>query len=201
MSEIQEKNAEFEQVLHTSEAGRKIGPIGNATQALNTAITLGSISLPCFPCTASKQPACPHGIHDAETDPTALGDLWAEYPGELIGVATGEASGFDVLDINPKHDEAFEWLKANQERFPNTRTHKTPSGVHLLFRHAHGLGCFTGTIPGIDGRGNGGYVIWWPAAGLPVLRPAPLADWPRWLLDDLVIELAPPGARQVISDE
>src|SRR5262249_19890833 len=34
---------------------------------------------------------------------------------------------------------------------------------------------------GIDVRAAGGYIIWWPAAGMPMLCDAPLAQWPRWL--------------------
>jgi Bifunctional DNA primase/polymerase, N-terminal len=170
----------------------------SVTHALNTAIMLGAVGLPCFPCKLSKRPACTHGFHDAETGPTALRGLWDRFPGELIGVATGEASGFDVLDVDPRHDEALEWCKANQERFPNTRTHKTRSGgVHLLFRHAHGLRCSASRIArGIDVRANGGYAIWWPATGLPVLRAAPLADWPQWLLDQLI---SPAPARSSVA--
>jgi bifunctional DNA primase/polymerase-like protein len=172
----------------------------SVTRALNDALTLVSMGLPCFPCTPSKRPACTHGFHDAETDPTALRALWGRFPGELIGVSTGESSGIDVLDVDPKHEEALQWCKANQERLPKTRVHKTRSGgVHLLFRHALGLRCSAGRIaPGIDVRANGGYIIWWPAEGLPVLRPVPLADWPQWLLDELMSSLQPPPAPRVV---
>jgi hypothetical protein len=51
-----------------------------------------------------------------------------------------------------------------------------------LFRHRPGIRCSAGRIaPGVDVRGDGGYLIWWPAAGLAVLRDAPLAPWPEWL--------------------
>jgi hypothetical protein len=36
-----------------------------------------------------------------------------------------------------------------------------------------------------DTRSAGGYLIWWPATGLPVLLDAPLAPWPEWLLAGL----------------
>jgi hypothetical protein len=36
--------------------------------------------------------------------------------------------------------------------------------------------------PGVDVRGDGGYVIWWPREGFPVVD-LPLADWPEWLLE------------------
>jgi hypothetical protein len=52
-----------------------------------------------------------------------------------------------------------------------------------LFKHDPSMRCSAGKIaPGVDTRGAGGYLIWWPAAGLPVLSDAPLAPWPEWLL-------------------
>lgn len=39
--------------------------------------------------------------------------------------------------------------------------------------------------PGVDIRASGGYVVWWPAAGLPIENPATVAEWPAWLLDIL----------------
>jgi Bifunctional DNA primase/polymerase, N-terminal len=172
----------------------------SVTRALNDALTLASMGLPCFPCTLSKRPACPHGFLDASTDPAVLRELWAKHPDILVGVATGEGSGIDVLDVDPKHEEALQWCKAHHERLPKTRVHKTRSGgVHVLFRHAHGLRCSAGRIaPGVDVRANGGYIVWWPATGLPVLRQAPLADWPHWLLDDLMTSLQPPPAPRVV---
>jgi Bifunctional DNA primase/polymerase, N-terminal len=175
----------------------------NVKRALNDAITLASMGLPCFPCTLSKRPACPHGFHDADTDPTTLRSLWARFPSDLIGVSTGEASGIDVLDVDPKHPEALEWCKAHREQFPKTRVHQTRSGgVHLLFRHVHGLRCSTSRIArGVDVRANGGYIIWWPATGLHVLRAAPLADWPQWLLDQLMsLPKTPSAPRIVVPD-
>lgn len=34
----------------------------------------------------------------------------------------------------------------------------------------------------MDVRANGGYIIWWPATGLPVWRSDALARWPEWLV-------------------
>jgi hypothetical protein len=150
---------------------------------LAAAIELGAKGVPCFPCATNKRPTCPDGFYSAETDADALRELWAKYPGLLIGARTGAASGLAVVDIDAKHVNGIDWLKSNERRLPRTRVHGTRSGgYHLLFCHADGLNCTVSRIArGVDTRADGGYVIWWPAAGLPVVCDAPFAPWPHWL--------------------
>jgi hypothetical protein len=142
-----------------------------------------------FPCNPDKTPATPHGFKDGTDDPAAVRCRWANHAWPLIGVATGAASGFDVLDIDPRHN-GDEWYRANQYRLPNTRSHKTRGGgVHLLFRHEPGLRCSagketSGVAPGVDVRADGGYAIWWPAQGLQA-HDVPIAQWPTWLLEQM----------------
>src|SRR5262249_5694131 len=138
---------------------------------LAAAEALTQQGLPCFPCTATKRPACPHGFHDATCNPERLRALWHQYPGALVGVSTGEPSNLLVVDIDAKHAAAKSWWSENRDQLPTTRVHRTRSrGLHVLFRHVAGLKCSASKLaPGVDIRGNGGYVIWWPAAGLPVL--------------------------------
>jgi len=172
---------------------------------LAAAIELGANGVPCFPCASTKRPTCPDGFHNAETDADAIAELWAKYPGSLVGARTGAASGLAVLDIDAKHASAIEWLRSSKPRLPRTRVHRTRSGgYHLLFRHVDGLTCTVSRIgKGIDTRGDGGYVVWWPAAGLPVACAAPFAPWPSWLSDALkpkpqpvskVLKVTSPGA-------
>ena len=157
-------------------------------RALNNALALATEKLLCFPCKLSKRPACRHGFHDASNDPEMLRELWKQFPGELVGVRTGETSGIDALDIDAKHQEALDWSAAHHQRIPSTRVHKTRSGgAHLLFRHASGFRCSAGRLArGVDIRADGGYIIWWPAAGFRVLRTGPITEWPQWLLDELI---------------
>jgi hypothetical protein len=153
--------------------------------ALNLALEL---DCPAFPCKSrpgtkdDKAPACPHSFKDACTAAGGLATLWARYPGELVGVPTGDASGIAVLDVDPRHN-GHRWLEENRSRLPTTRAHRTRSGgVHYVFKHRAGLKCSTGKIaPGIDVRAEGGYVIWWPLTGLKA-RNVALATWPDWLV-------------------
>ena len=95
---------------------------------LEAAIATG---LPCFPCGKEKTPAIPGpgGHKHATTDPAALRVLWRRYPGPLVGVRTGEASGLSLLDIDgPKHPEADVWLAAHRAQLPPTRMHRTWGG-------------------------------------------------------------------------
>jgi hypothetical protein len=156
--------------------------------ALEAALALG---LPCFPCRGDKAPATPHGFYDATADPAALPALWRRYPGELVGVPTGEASGLSILDIdNAKHPEAQAWFATHRARLPVTRMHQTRSGgLHLVLQHRPGIVSRVsppGLAKGVDTRGEGGYAIWWPAAGCPVLCDTPPSPWPDWLLQALL---------------
>jgi Bifunctional DNA primase/polymerase, N-terminal len=113
-------------------------------------------TLPCFPCRKDKRPATPHGFKDATNDPDMVRGLWMCYPPPLIGVPTGNISGLDVLDIDPRKG-GDQWFYGNHTRLPRTRTHQTASGgLQLIFQHATGLRCSSGTIAtGIDVRSTG----------------------------------------------
>lgn len=156
-------------------------------KALQSALVLAERGFLCFPCLASKKPACPGGFKAATADGDGLRSLWMQYPAPLVGVVTGAASGMDVLDIDPRHD-GDTWLADNMVNLPTTRTHHTRSGgLHLLFKHCPGMRNSANKIaPGVDVRGEGGYIIWWPAAGFEVQNAGLLADWPDWLAAKLL---------------
>jgi hypothetical protein len=158
---------------------------------LSAALDLASQGYAVFPCRPDKKPACPHGFHDATSDAASLRELWQRFPGALIGVATGTASGICVVDIDCKHTQAHQWWGEHRARLLPTRVHRTRSGgLHLIYGDCPGLKCSAARIAkGVDVRAGGGYVLWWPAAGLPTLCSSPIASWPEWLR-----ELAMPPA-------
>jgi hypothetical protein len=129
--------------------------------------------LPIFACKLDKSPLTPQGFYNA-----IVGADYSRYP--RVGVATGAISGIDVIDIDP---DGMGWLGANRYRLPLTREHKTPRGIHLLLKHHPGMRNSNRRIAkGIDVRGDGGYFIFWPREGYPVID-LPLAPWPEWLVE------------------
>ena len=163
------------------------------SRALAEALLLAFEGRHCFPCSATKRPASPHGFKDATTDPDALRDSVAGISGRVNRGQHGNVSGIDVLDIDVKHAETKTWWQDNRCRFPRTRIHRTRSGgLHLLFKHPDGARCTAGKIAlGVDTRADGGYVIWWPANGLPIFSDAPPASWPEWFLSELRPKVRP----------
>jgi hypothetical protein len=154
---------------------------------LDHALDLAGRGIPAFPCRVDKKPACPHGFKDASTDAGTLRYLWGRYPGPLVGVPTGEPSGLFIVDVDSaRHEEASDWLERWAPHLPGTRQHLTKSGgYHLLFKHRTGLKNTAGKLAkGVDTRGDGGYIVWWPAIGLWANK-AGLAPVPDFLVDAL----------------
>jgi hypothetical protein len=170
--------------------------VAAAPPGLATALKLAARGIRVFPCRQDKVPHTEHGFRDASCGNTTVAGWWERWPDALIGVPTGAVSGFDVLDLDAKHETARAWWRDNRDRLPRARTHRTRSGgLHVLFKHDDLVSCSTGRIAlGVDTRGTGGYAIWWPAAGLPVLSNAPLAAWPEWLLAEFRPKPQPPKA-------
>jgi hypothetical protein len=114
--------------------------------------------------------------------------MFASPAAALIGVPTGPASGFVVVDVDVKDGKrGAEWLGRHAAAIPATRTHRTVSGgLHLLFGQPDGVeipNSQSGIAPGVDVRGRGGYVVVPPSPGYGVLVDAPVAEMPAWLAE------------------
>jgi hypothetical protein len=165
------------------------------TTLIDDALALAAEGLPVFPCTlkgTDKSPVCAGGHKAATREPGRIRSLFAHSAANIIGMPTGEVSGIIVIDIDPRHD-GNAWLDEHRAEMPRTRTHRTlQGGLHLLFKDGgHGIrnsagrvqnGRKIGVAPGVDVRGNGGWVVYPPSAGYSVLDDAPIADMPDWLV-------------------
>lgn len=131
---------------------------------------------------------------------------WAERAYN-VAVVTGQISGLIVLDVDgPKGREALAGLA-----LPPTPTVMTGKGWHYYFAYPQGarVGNAVGLLPGVDVRGDGGYVVAPPsihpsgrryewADGLSP-EDVPLADCPAWLLERLR-PAAPQGLSRTPED-
>lgn len=92
------------------------------------------------------------------TNADVVSEWWTDHaPDANIGIDCGR-SGVFVIDID-ELDE-FEPMEAELGTLPETQCVITGKGVHLYYRAADGLGNSAKTLwPGVDTRGDGGYVI------------------------------------------
>jgi hypothetical protein len=147
---------------------------------------LARCGAPVFPCNPiTKAPLVAGGFKAATTDEQQICRWWSDFPDALIGTPTGIK--FGVLDLDLQHVESRRWYDVNRPRLPLTRAHCTRSGGrHLLFKPHDRLTCSAGKLArGVDTRGRGGYIIWWPASGFNVLHGGILCPLPTWVLEDL----------------
>jgi hypothetical protein len=159
----------------------------------------------------AKHPRTEHGFHDATTDREAVEAAWARWPDANIGVPTGKASGYDVLDVDVQHGGAGTLSRLEREhgKLPETVEVLTPSGGrHYVFRHAgRTLKSGAGVLgPGLDTRGEGGYVLVPPSVGANGraykymrTKNVPIAEPPDWLFE-LVEEQLRIGPAPEIED-
>ncbi len=136
-----------------------------ALSALQLALDLAAKGFPVFPCKPSnKAPLTDNGFKDARTDPAAVAGFWAQHPRALIGIPTGKASRIFALDLDTHDDTGEAWLaRQGLADLLNGPGATTPSGGrNVYFRAdgmAEGLRNTTAKPPGVDTRGDGGYII------------------------------------------
>ena len=161
---------------------------------LRTALTLAAKGLAVFPCgVAAKVPATPHGLKDATTDTDLIRQWWRTDPNYNIAVATGAVSKIFVIDVDGV-DAEFELRRLEAEYGalpPSIEVITARPGRHIYFRWpAQPIRNSAGKIaPGIDVRGDGGYVLVPPSVhpsgkkyAWSVDSSNSIAEAPEWLL-------------------
>lgn len=106
----------------------------------------------------------PHGCKDASADGDDLLRWWGEVPDAGIAVATGSESGLWVLDIDGPVGAVVWWdWEARHEPIHTLaqRTGRVDGGRQLFFRWPMDLEVRNKAkvVPGIDVRGERGYVV------------------------------------------
>jgi putative DNA primase/helicase len=135
----------------------------------------------------------------ATADPGEIEAMWRAWPGANIGIATGEGSNVDVLDVDPEKGGLESMAEVERQYGPLPVTPDLDTGGdggHMYFRHHPGVRNRAGFRPGLDVRGQGGYVVappskhssgkqyeWAPRVDLDAFAPA---DWPDMLLDEVM---------------
>jgi len=150
------------------------------------------------PGSTAKHPRLASWEKEASSDDDTIAAWMASWPDANIGVATGAASGFFVLDVDPDHggEDSLALLEQEHGQLPDTPRARTGSGgTHYLFRLPVG-GAVTNSAgrvgKGLDIRGDGGQIVVAPsrsAKGPYRWIRAPwdveLAEAPAWLLAQL----------------
>lgn len=115
-----------------------------------------------------KVPAVAWAEYQTRPAGAALFESWwlNGHPDRGVGVVTGAISGLLVLDFDGEQGmETLAALEAEHGDLPPTVRQLTPSGgCHVLFRHPGGtIPNRAGIRPGMDVRGDGGYIVTEPS--------------------------------------
>jgi len=173
----------------------------NAGNPFIVAKTLAAQGLAVFPVRA-KQPLTPNGVYSATSDLAALLRFdWRNADG--CGLATGEVSGVDVLDVDVREGDGglvvgregssfhphgpapgvsgFAAL-AQMPALPETLTAQTPrNGRHFYFRHVPGGRSRKFWDGSVEWFSTGKLVVVPPAPGRTWTNEAEIAEAPAWL--------------------
>jgi hypothetical protein len=125
--------------------------------------------LRCFPCRSDKAPLTKKGFKDATCDPEQHERWWTKNPTALIAIRTGLENKIFVVDVDVdqvKGVDGSHWLRAQEREYgalPHGPTAVTPRGgrhYYFIYPETGRVKCSAGRLaPGIDVRGDSGYVI------------------------------------------
>lgn len=181
-----EKNL-VNEAIEYAERGWKVFPLhtvkGDACSCGNTTCT-----------SQAKHPHIKEWQKNCSSDLSHIKDWWQKWPDANIGLATGSASGFFVLDVDPRHGgkESLQKMVKQNGTLPRTLASNTGGGgYHLFFKDPTiKIGNRANVLPGIDVRGDGGYIVAPPSIHKSGMRYSwmrefeniPITDAPNWMI-------------------
>lgn len=124
------------------------------------------------------------GVLDATDNEQIIRGYWSAYPDANIGTATGGASGFFVIDIDPRNGGASSWADFPESGTIDPTVGTGGGGLHYYFT-AEEMPKSTKLGPGIDVQSTGKYVVAPPSITDGVYEwaddsnqhPPPAPDW------------------------
>jgi hypothetical protein len=139
----------------------------------------------------AKHPRTLHGLKDATCDAGTIRKWWRRWPDANIGIVTGPESGILVLDVDGKlGEQSLIDFERRGVHLPDTHTVRTGGGgQHLYFVWPEGADVRNSAsriAPGLDIRGQGGYVVAPPSLhssgaryeiNESAIAPAPCPEW------------------------
>ncbi len=183
-------------------------------ELVDAALEYAAAGLPVLPL-AGKVPRNRNGLTSASTDVLVVGEWWRRWPDANVGIVTGAASGYVVLDVDgPAGLRSLAELERRRGKLRTAQVLTGSGGWHYWFlfpdesvRNSAGV-----LGEGLDVRGEGGYVVAPPSvheSGNVYKWTRELEHavaWPEWLLEDArtrrsgpapkVDEIIPEGKRR-----
>jgi len=108
-----------------------------------------------------KHPVTHDGLTAATTDEAQVRAWWKERPHANIGIATGEKSGFDVIDIDPRHggDDTWRDIERTHGDLVSQEALTGGGGRHILIAYSGELYSRADVFAGVDVKSDGGYIV------------------------------------------
>lgn len=163
-----------EQGRHVFLLGRTKRPMANCEPCRTVGPRHDRESCECLTC---------HGFYAATTNPRHIAAMLGLYPAGLLAIRTGTVSDLLVVDIDPRNGGRLDL----DLMVPTATVATGGDGWHLHYAHPGGATAakLTGH-PGVDLKGDGGYVVAPPSIHPGARRPY------RWVGDRAVNEMPPP---------
>ncbi len=142
-----------------------------------------------------KRPRISNWPNVASSDETQIRQWWEKFPNANIGLLTGSEVGFYVLDIDPRGggDNSLTTLIEQHGQLPETVIqHTGGGGYHFLFRCDNPQKNRAGVLPGIDIKGENGFIVVSPSVHPDTKKrytwdvfpkKVDIAEPPHWLSD------------------
>lgn len=160
----------------TNETKRQLGELGHTDDEIakmtpeqgwqmllcESALQLSKLGWYVFPCVpGEKRPLTKNGFKDSTRDPGTIRAWWQKHPLANIGVDCGR-SKLAVVDLDVKNgaDGPGEWDNLGIDDSQALEQQTPSGGIHKIWRTDDGIKSTASKIaPGIDTRGEGGYIV------------------------------------------